>query len=432
MAPASELDDLIEKQPMRAGRPVAWAVMIMLTAGVVFAYFTPLVEVAIAPGEVVPQSQVRSVQHLEGGVVLEIFVQDGKVVAEGERLIQVELSASELNLDEVLATLDAFLLSRARLIAESRDEAPNWPRDVVVRQPDIAKAEVLTYEMRRAEIETSIAVLGQQSNQRRLEIGEYRTQLASLEAELSLANETLTTNQTLLRDALVTRVELLESEREVEQLQGQIATISLSIPRAQAALTEADNRIEETRLQFRREVQVQLGETEVSIARAQEQMAEATRQQERATLTSPIAGVIKDLAVQSVGDVVRAGDVIMQVVPIADRLVVEARLQPDDLGFVVVGMPVTVKVTAFEFSLFGGLDGTVTYIAPDINEDDEGKVYTLVIIETDRSYLGTAENPRQITAGMQATAEILTGTRSVLQYLIRPIQKAQEGAFKER
>ena len=131
-------------------------------------------------------------------------------------------------------------------------------------------------------------------------------------------------------------------------------------------------------------------------------MAEATRQQERTTLTSPIAAYQRfGRAVR--GQWVRPGDVIMQVVPIADQLVVETCLQPDDLGFVVVGMPATVKVTALEFALFGGLNGTVTYIASDTNENDEGKVYTLVIIETDLSYLGAAENPRQITAGMQAT-----------------------------
>ena len=183
----------------------------------------------------------------------------------------------------------------------------------------------------------------------RLEIGEYQSQRDSLQAELSLAQEKLTTNQDLLRDALVTRVELLESE-----LQGQIATISLSIPRARAALTEANQRIEETRLQFRREVQVELGEVEVSIARAQEQMAEATRQQERTTITSPITGVIKDLAVRSVGDVVRPGDPIMQVVPIADKLVVEAHLIPEDRGYVVEGMPATVKVSSYDFVRYGG------------------------------------------------------------------------------
>ena len=136
------------------------------TAAIVWTYFTELVEVSVAQGEVVPQGQVRSVQHLEGGVVLEIFVLEGDLVEAGQPLVQVELSASELNPDEVQATLDAFILARARLIAESRDEAPVWPQDVVVRQPGIAQAEVLTYESRRAEIETSISVLRQQSEQR--------------------------------------------------------------------------------------------------------------------------------------------------------------------------------------------------------------------------------------------------------------------------
>lgn len=266
----------------------------------------------------------------------------------------------------------------------------------------------------------------------RLEIGEYQSQRDSLQAELSLAQEKLTTNQDLLRDALVTRVELLESEREVEQLQGQIATISLSIPRARAALTEANQRIEETRLQFRREVQVELGEVEVSIARAQEQMAEATRQQERTTITSPITGVIKDLAVRSVGDVVRPGDPIMQVVPIADKLVVEAHLIPEDRGYVVEGIPATVKVSSYDFVRYGGLDGIVTHIAADADEDEDGTIYFLVIIETERSFLGTPEAPLQITAGMQATVDIQTGTKSVLEYLVRPVLKIQYEAFRER
>ncbi len=380
MAATSELDDLVESQPIRAGRPIAWAVMVLLTFGVVWTYFTELTEVAVAQGEVVPQGQVRTVQHLEGGVVLEIFVLEGDLVNAGQPLIQVELKASELNPDEVQANMDSLLLARARLIAESRDEDPVWPQEVVLRQPDVARAEVQTYESRRAEIEISLSVLQQQSEQRRLEIGEYRSQLSSLQAELSLANEKLATNRDLLRDALVTRVELLESEREVEQLQGQISTINLSIPRAQSALTEANQRIEETRLQFRREVQVQLSEAEVAIARTQEQMAEATRQQERTTITSPISGVIKDLTVRSVGDVVRSGEPIMTVVPIADRLVVEAKLNPIDRGYVVEGMPAVVKVSSYDFVRYGGLDGSVTHIAADSDEDEQGNIYFMVCL----------------------------------------------------
>ena len=250
----SELDELVRSQPIRAGRPIAWAIMVMLAVGGGWTYFTEITEVAIASGAVIPQGQVRSVQHLEGGIVAGIFVRDGELVTAGQQLIQIELARRDLNPDEIRARLDGLLITRARLAAESAGAVPAWPADAVARQPQIAAAEVQSYESRRAQLETSLAVLLQVVQQRQLEVKEFESQRASLQAELQLAVQKFNMSLDLLRDNLVTRIEHLELERAKQQLEGQIATISVSIPRAQAATGEATRKVDETRLQFLREV----------------------------------------------------------------------------------------------------------------------------------------------------------------------------------
>ena len=375
---------------------------------------------------------MRTVSHLEGGVVSEIFVRDGDLVEAGEKLVLIELAPSQINPEEIRAQLDGLLLRRARLTAEARNLVPVWPEEVVNRRPSIALAEMESYESRRAEIETSIAVLQQQVEQRRLEIREFETQLASLEAELALATEKFNTSADLLRDALVTRLAYLEDERLMEQLQGQVSTIKVSIPRAQATLAEAQKRIEETRLQYRREVQSELGEAEVAVARIEQTLAEAERQELRTTITNPIDGVINGLVVRSVGDVVRGGDPLMTIVPVGDAIVVEAHLDPIDRGYVSVGQDATAKVTSYDFVRYGGLAGKVTFIAADKDLDDSGAPYFLVVVETEKSYLGSENSPLPVTPGMQAMVDIKTGSKSVLEYQICPVLKIQYEAFRER
>ena len=406
--------------------------MAMLAFGGAWTFFTDITEVSIASGAVIPQGQVRSVQHLEGGIVAGIFVRDGEMVTAGQQLIQIELARRDLNPDEIRARLDGLLITRARLTAESAGKAPVWPADAVARQPQIAAAEVQSYESRRAQLETSLNVLQQVVQQRQLEVKEFESQRTSLVAELQLATQKFTMSLDLLRDNLVTRIEHLELERAKQQIEGQISTISVSIPRAQAAAEEARRKVDETRLQFLREVQTSLAENENNIARTNELVAEATRQQERTTITSPIDGVIKNVKVRSLGDVVKPGDPLMEVVPTSDTLVIEARLNPTDRGYVTVGQNALVKVSSYDFVRYGGLEGKVTLIGADADLDEKGNPYFRVLVETGRAYLGEEAAPLPITAGMQATVDIVTGTKSVLEYLIRPVLKIRLEAFHER
>ncbi len=429
---AGALDELISEQPPVRSRVLIASLVFMVGTLVAWTYFTELTETASAMGAVVPQSQVRKVAHLEGGIVSAILVRDGDLVTTGQPLLQIELAPTDLNPVEIQGRLDGLLIARARMTAESRGTAPEWPVDSVARQPTIAAAEKLQYTSRKEQLETSIGVLQKQVDQRRLEIQEFESQRASLMAELDLVTRRFKISEDLLRDNLTTRPEHLEIERNKTQLEGQVATIAVSIPRARAVLDEAIANIEDTRLKFRREVQQQLAQNEVEIARTEQLQAEATRQRDRTTVQSPTDGVIKNVKVRSIGDVIKPGEPFLEVVPQSETLVVEVRLLPADRGNVTEGQTAMVKVSSYDFVRFGGLMGKVTFIGADADTDEKGNVYFRCQIETDKAYLGTAEAPLPISTGMQATVDFVTGQKSVLDRLLRPIQRIRLEAFRER
>jgi adhesin transport system membrane fusion protein len=417
---------------MITGRVVKVALVVMAVSGAAWTYFTQLTEVAVASGAVVPQSQVRQVAHLEGGIVANIFVRDGQMVTAGQPLLQIELAPTDLNPIELGARLDGLRIANARMAAESRDTVPNWPTEAVARQPDIAQAERQAYDSRRAQLTTSLAVLDRVAEQRRLEVQELESRRTSLRSELDLVTRRWQISNALLAAQLTTRVEHLEIERTKTQLEGQLATITVSIPRATATFNEAQARVEDARLSFRREVQQQLAQNEVDIARTQQLLTEATRVQERTMVASPIDGVIKNVKIRSLGDVVKPGEPFLEVVPLSETLVVEVRLLPADRGNVTLGQAVVVKVSSYDFVRYGTLPGRVTYIGADADTDDKGNVYFRCQVETERAYLGTEAAPLPISTGMQATVDFVTGSKSVAERLLRPIQKIRFEAFRER
>jgi len=426
------LDELVREALIVSRSVVGVSVLVMALAAAALTHFAQLTDVAVASGALVPQSQVRQVAHLEGSIIAGIFVRDGEMVATGQPLVQVELAPTDLNATEIRGRLDGLMIARARLTAESRDQPPDWPADAVARQPNIAAAERLAYQSRRDQLTTSLGVQERQAEQRRLEIQEFESQRQSLRAELDLVTRRWQISADLLRDQLTTRVEHLELERTKTQLEGQIATITVSIPRAQSTLQGALSRIEDTRLQFRREVQQQLAQNEVEIARTQQLLNEATRQQDRTTVTSPIDGVVKNLKVRSIGDVLKPCEPFLEVVPLTSTLVVEVKLQPADRGNVTVGQAAVVKVSSYDFVRYGALTGRVTYIGADADTDDKGNVYFRAQVETDRAYLGTESAPLPISTGMQATVDFLTGSKSVAERLLRPLLRIRYEAFRER
>jgi type I secretion membrane fusion protein, HlyD family len=221
-------------------------------------------------------------------------------------------------------------------------------------------------------------------------------------------------------------------QAEAEKLEGELQSLLPALPRARAAVAESTQRLKEAEIRFQRQAQDELGETEQTIARVQELLSEATDQGLRAEIKSPIDGVVKKLRYNTIGGVVSPGEPIMDIVPTGERLVVEAKLNPVDRGYVHAGQPALVKISTYDFVRYGGLQGTVRQVAPDASTDKSGTPYFEVIVETDRSYLGKEDGRLGIASGMQATVDIRTGDRTVLEYLVKPVLKLREEAFRER
>lgn len=428
----SRLDTLLQHHPLPTWRIVAWPVMLLSASFLVWAYFSSVDEVSTAVGEVIPRGKVKTVQHLEGGIIQAIHVREGDRVEQDQPLVQLDLGATALNREELQVRLDGALLRRARLLAEVSDHALDLPNDASARQPALAKAERDAYVARRRELETVLGSQQAQIEQRDLQVQELEAKKRSASNNLDIGTERLRMSQSLLSQGLTARMEHLQIKATVEDLEGQIRSLEPAIPRAQAAVAEARLKLKEARERYLREAQEQLGRVEEDIARLHKLLHEATRQGMRAEIRSPTEGIVKNIRYNTIGGVVAAGEPIMEIVPTGERLVIEARLSPTDRGYVAEGQRAVVKVTAYDFVRYGGLDSTVVSVAPDSSTDSDGNPYFRVVVETDKTYLGDEEGKLPISPGMQATVDIHTGRNTVMHYLIKPVLKMRSEAFRER
>lgn len=428
----SALDDVLKRRPQRGWGAVSLAIILALVAAVIWASVTKLDEVAVAMGEVVPQGQTKVIQHLEGGIVRELAVREGASVKAGDALLRLSLGAGPVNRAELLVRRDGLALRRARLAAEASGEDILFPADAAGRQPQLAASERAAYDGRKRELATARSVLSEQLSQRGSEILELQARATALAGELRISREKLQISTDLLKDGLTSRLDHLDAQREVGRITGERRRTAAQIETANAARAEAAARLRELGEKFASQVRDELGTVEIDLRRADELMAEATEQKGRTEIRSPIDGTVKNLRYNTIGGVVRPGDAIMEIVPERDRLVIEARLDPADRGYVRVGQPAVVKLSTYDFVRYGGLEGRVVRIAPDTDNSNTGRTFFRVIVETDRTWLGTEQGALPISPGMEATVDIRTGRRTVIDYLLRPILKLRSEAFRER
>lgn len=429
---SERLDNLLGRHPLPSWRVFAWPVMILLTVVITWAFFAELDEVAVATGEVIPQGKVKVVQHLEGGIVEELFVAEGDTVKKGDTLLQLDLAGGGANLKELNVRLDSQLLIRARLTAEAEGGELSFLQEVADRRPNLARSQREAFNARKRELISTLNVLKEQIKQRELETQELMARKRAVTRNYKLAGERLKMSKSLLSEGLTAKMEHLELEAEVENLEGEMKSLEPAVPRARAAVNEAKQRKKESEIRFRREAREELGKTEQEIARLTELLTLANEQGSRAEIKSPIDGVVKNLRYNTIGGVVRPGEPILEIVPTGENLVIESKLSPIDRGYVTEGQAAMVKISTYDFARYGGLEGTVIQLAPDTTIDENGQPYFRVIVQTDKNYLGAAEGILPIVPGMQATVDIHTGKKSVMDYLIRPVLKLRHEAFRER
>ncbi|MEM7225359.1 MAG: HlyD family type I secretion periplasmic adaptor subunit [Pseudomonadota bacterium] len=428
----AKLDDLLARQGSTTWRPLAWAVMLMVGAGIAWAALAKLDEVAVAEGEVVPLDKVKVIQHLEGGLIEEIFVKEGQVVAAGDALFQLKLPVSGLNREELQVQLDGLLLTQSRLASEAAGEAVALPETAAARRPDLAAIEQQAHDARKAELVSELEALNDQTAQRGLAIKELQAARQALRVDLGMARKHLAISSDLVKDGLTSQVEHLQREREVKRLEGELSALKPAIPRAEAALQEAEQRIEQAKLTFHRQVMEELRETEIEIARTRELLDVATDQDLRTVVRSPEEGIVKNLRYHTIGGVVGPGEAIMEIVPSRGNLVIEARLSPADRGHVAVGQSARAKISTYDFIRYGVLDGKIVQISADSTTSAEGEPFYRVVMEPERAHLGDSAGQFPIMPGMVVTLDIKTGRKSILSFIIEPVLRIREEAFRER
>ncbi|MDR2788225.1 MAG: HlyD family type I secretion periplasmic adaptor subunit [Candidatus Accumulibacter sp.] len=426
---AADIDyAFIQQEPLRA-RMVLRMVAIAVALAVVWAANSRIDEVTRGEGKVIPSRQLQILQSFDGGVVSEILAREGDVVESGQILLRIDQTRFVSSVRESRAQTLALQAKAARLRALADDKPLVVPPEVVKEDPKTADEERRLYKSRHDELETAKSIARQQLTQRQQELAEARARHAQAVSAYELSSRELRVTRPLMGSGAVSEVELLRLERDASRFRGERDMAAAQISRIQSTISEASHKIEEVSLTFRNEAGKELAETMARLNSLSEGSVGLADKVDRAVLRSPVKGTIKRLLVNTVGGVVQPGKDIVEIVPLEDALLLEARVQPRDIAFLHPGQKVMVKFTAYDFAIYGGLEGQLEHIGADTVVDEKGNAFYTVRVRTDRPQLG---NDLPVIPGMVAEVDIITGEKSILTYLLKPVLRAKARAFTER
>lgn len=420
---------MLRQEPLRA-RFLLRSIAVVIVLFVVWAAFAQLDEVTRGEGRVIPSKQLQVLQSIDGGLVSEILVREGDIVEIDQLLIKIDETRFVSSVKENRAQYLGLLARAARLraITEGNEFIP--PEEVVAEMPEIALQEGQLFAAKRSELEANLSIARQQLAQRQQELNEATARRAQAAQGYDLTSQELTQTRPLINSGAISEVELLRLERDVSRYRGERDMATAQITRVQAAINEARRKIEEVELSFRNEAGRELSEATTKLSGLAEGSVALSDRVKQSSIRSPVKGIVKRLLVNTVGGVVQPGKDMIEIVPLEDALLLEARVLPRDIAFLRPGQPTMVKFSAYDFSIYGGLEGTLDHISADTVTDDKGNAFYLVRVRTNKPGFGDSNLP--IIPGMVAEVDIMTGKKSVLTYLLKPVLRAKSVAMTER
>ena len=418
--------------PLRA-HIILWLAVLFFITALVWAHYATLDEVTRGSGKIIPSSQIQVIQNLEGGIVAEILVHEGDLVEKGQALLKLDDVRFSSSFNESNLKYYELLTNTARLTAEVNNQELVIPEEVESKHPELAKNTRNLYISRQNQLKTSIQTLQEQVSQKQQELVEIKSRTAQISRSYSLLKQELSMSEPLVAEGAMSEVELLRLRRSTNDLRGELSSSRLAIPRLKSSLEEAKSKIEEQKNKFKTDALSELNETKAELDRTSQSILALEDRVTRTRVTSPVKGIVKQLKVTTVGGVIKPGMDLVEIVPLDDQLLVEAEIRPADIAFLRPGQKAMVKLTAYDFSIYGGLEAKLEHISADtiINEED-GKSYYQIRLRTDENHLKRHGEILEIISGMTAEVDILTGKKSVLDYLLKPILKAQQRALRER
>lgn len=419
---------MIQQEPLRA-RILLRALLGVVLLFILWAAVVSIDEVTKGDGKVIPSRQLQVLQSLDGGIVSNIAVAEGQQVEAGQLLLQIDSTRFESSVRENRAQYLSLAARAARLQAIGEGTPFSPDPQVAKEDPQTVADERDLYETATHELNAQISIARQQMEQRQQELSEARARQAQAAQAYELAAKEYSVTKPLLASGAVSEVDLLRLERDVARFKGERDVAAAQISRAQAAIAEASRKIQEVELNVRNTARKEYSETMAKMNALAQSSTGLTDRVKQSAIRSPVKGTVKRLLVNTVGGVVQPGRDIVEVVPSEDQLVLEARVLPKDIAFLRPGQKAMVKFTAYDFSIYGGLEATLEQIGADSVTDEHGNTFYVVRVRTVKSYLGP---DLPIIPGMVAEVDIITGEKSILSYLMKPVLRAKQGALTER
>ena len=428
----TDIRNSVLAQNPRGGRMILYATLLLFFIFIIWAAFSEVEETTRGEGKVIPSSHIQVVQNLEGGIISEILVNVGDVVKKGQLLLKIDDTRFSSSFQENRAKYLADLAKAARLNAEATGTPFKVPEEVMRENPEIGALEQQLYNSRMSEIQSSMSIKRQQANQRNLELRELKAKLTELTRTYALLQQELKMTKPLVAKGAVSDVEILRLEREASQREGEIEALKHEIPRAQSKYEESMMAIREANLNFANKSKTDLTEVQAQIDESSSTSVALKDRLDRTSVRSPVNGTVNRLLVNTVGGVVQPGMDMIEIVPQEGTLLVEAKIKPSDIAFLRPGQQANVKFTAYDYTIYGSLEAVLEHISADSITDDKGNSFYLVRLRTKKSSLGTADHPLPIIPGMVTTVDILTGKKTILSYILKPVLKAKSSALRER
>ena len=442
-------------QSPRGGRAIIWLTLLLFSLLGYWMYISEIDEITRGNGKVIPSSQIQMVQNLEGGILAEILVREGDIVQKDQLLMRLDQTRFSAPYQETRLKYLALLAKAARLRAESEGKsvAPQenahgegvspvrpgtptqaiaMPEEVRRENPEIAFREQQLYVTRQEKLFTTLAILEEQLLQRRQELAELEEKQRELERTYAFLKKEIDLTRPLVTQGAVSQVEILRLEREASTKQGEIAGIKLALPRVRSKLSEAQKVMSEERLNFTNTAKKELNEVEAELAGLSVSATALVDRLDRTAVRSPVHGTVKQVLLNTIGGVVQPGMNLVAIVPLEDSLLVETQIKPSDIAFLRPNQEAMVKFTAYDFTIYGGLAGELEMIGADSITDEKGNSYYLVRVRTRKNFLESRHGQLPIIPGMVATVDIITGKKTILSYLLKPILRAREMALRER
>lgn len=416
---------LVEKAP-NSTKVMLYLILCLVICFFTWAYFANIDQLVRGESKVVPYGQNQIVQNFEGGIVIEILVEEGDLVQKGDTLIKLKNKQYSSTYEKNILEIDELKARRNRLYAEAND------KDFVFdEQNDIYQKEYDLYKSDKSQLSSKLRVLDEQISQKQKENNQIKSSIRFLKESFNLIRQEQKVMEPLVKRGIVSKVEYLKLLREANTIKDDLESTKLSLKRVASSVKEYKNRYKEAKAEFQNTAHKEYNEIVARIKQSSTQNKGLKDQVSRTVVLSPVTGYIKKMHVNTIGGSVQPGMDLVEIVPKEEKLLIEAKIKPEDIAFIYEEQDVTLKFTAYDFTIYGSLKGKIEKIAPDSVTDQENNTYYLIYIRSNKNHLGTKEKPLMIMAGMRGSADILTGKKSVLTYLLKPLIKTKQYALTE-